>query len=180
MSLDRGDRGWLDRWLGGSLSVTDRQPATWGDREASAARPPSLPWPSVTFGPNAIKGGHLEPPGEIDYRLARRSLISEYRKGRLAQHEVCDAHPELVRAARECSEPSERACPICEAHNVVFVTYVFGPRLPAHGRCITSKGELRSLSKRSGEFAAYVVEVCPSCRWNHLTRTFVLNPARSA
>src|SRR5437763_9758307 len=41
------------------------------------------------------------------YRLARQALISEFRKKRLAQHEVCDAHPELVRAARECGERSE-------------------------------------------------------------------------
>jgi ssDNA-binding Zn-finger/Zn-ribbon topoisomerase 1 len=119
-------------------------------------------------------------PGEIDYRLARRSLISEFRKGRLAQHEVCDAHPELLRNAQRCSEPSRIRCPICEEHNLVLVTYAFGPRLPASGRCITSKEELRALSKRSGEFACYVVEVCPECRWNHLARTFLLKPAQSA
>ena len=71
-------------------------------------------------------------------------------------------------------------CPICEDDHVVLVSYVFGPRLPAHGRCITSKAELRALAKRSGEFACYVVEVCPACSWNHLARTFLLNPARSA
>ena len=45
----------------------------------------------------------------------------------------------------------------------MLVSYVFGPRLPAHGRCITSKAELRALAKRPGEFACYVVEVCPAC-----------------
>ena len=44
---------------------------------------------------------------------------------------MCVAHPELVRNARECSEPSRILCPICEASNLVLVTYVFGPRLPA-------------------------------------------------
>src|SRR3954463_369390 len=105
-----------------------------------------LPWLLVTFGPGAIKGAGSTTPGEIDYRLARRALISEYRKGRLAQHEVCDAHPELVRNARECSEPSRILCPICEAAKLVLVTYVFGPRLPASGRCITTKDELRKLA----------------------------------
>lgn len=62
----------------------------------------------------------------------------------------------------------------------MLVTYVFGPRLPSHGRCITKRSELRAISKRRGEFAAYVVEVCPECAWNHLARSFVLNPARSA
>ena len=119
-------------------------------------------------------------PGEIDYRLARRALISEFKKGRLAQHEVCDAHPELLRNARECSFPSSQPCPICEDAQLVHVTYVFGPRLPASGRCITSAKELRDFSRKQGEFAAYVVEVCTECSWNHLTRTFLLAPAKSA
>lgn len=103
--------------------------------------------------------------------------MSEFRKGRVARHEVCDAHPELVRAARECAEPTSQICPICEDANVVLVSYVFGPRLPSHGRCITSKAELRSIAKKSGSFSCYVVEVCPACSWNHLARTFLLNPA---
>ena len=134
----------------------------------------------MSFGPGSLRGATASTPGEIDYRLARQALISEFKKGRLAQHEVCDAHPELVRAARECSEATSMPCPICEEHNVVLVSYVFGPRLPSHGRCITTKAELRALARRSGEFACYVVEVCPSCSWNHLARTFLLNPARSA
>ena len=99
------------------------------------------------FGPGSIKGGGN--PGEIDYRLARQHLVSEYRKGRLAQHEVCDAHPELVRAAREVGETSRIDCPICEDAKLVLVSYVFGPRLPSHGRCITSAKELKSLSRLS-------------------------------
>lgn len=130
------------------------------------------------FGPGSIKGGGN--PGEIDYRLARQHLVAEYRRGRLAQHEVCDAHPELVRAAREVGETSRIDCPICEADKLVLVSYVFGPRLPSHGRCITSAKELKKLSRQAGEFSCYVVEVCPSCNWNHLARTFLLNPARSA
>ena len=136
----------------------------------------------MTFRPSDIRGatGASGTPGEIDYRLARQSLISEYRKGRLAQHEVCDAHPELMRNARECSEPSRLTCPICEDAQLVLVTYVFGPRLPASGRCVTTKKEIRELAKRAGDFACYVVEVCPECSWNHLARTFLLNPARTA
>jgi hypothetical protein len=133
----------------------------------------------VTFRPSAIRGASGA-PGEIDYRLARQHLISEFRKGRLAQHEVCDAHPELIRNARFCSEPSRITCPICEDAKLVLVTYVFGPRLPASGLCITSKKELKAFARKGGDFAAYVVEVCPDCSWNHLARTFLLNPARTA
>jgi len=128
------------------------------------------------FRPDAVRGS--EGPGEIDYRLARQSVLSEYRKGRIARHEICDAHPELARAARELGEPTKLLCPVCEDANVVLVTYVFGPRLPAFGRCISSKKELQGIAKRSGSFTAYVIEVCPACSWNHLARTFLLNPAR--
>lgn len=113
-------------------------------------------------------------PGEIDYRLARQRLISEFKKGRIDRQEVCDAQTELMRAARNVGEPSSRRCPICEDSHVVLVTYVFGPRMPASGRCVTTKAELRSLSRANGDLAAYVVEVCPSCKWNHLARTFLL------
>ena len=54
-------------------------------------------------------------------------------------------------------------------------------RSPAHGRCTTTKAELRATAKRSGDYPAYLFEVwAPDCRWNHLARTFVLSPARSA
>lgn len=137
--------------------------------------PPGLAtlWP-VSFRPEAIKGATTSLPGSIDYRLARQAVISEFRKGRLAQHEVCDAHPELRRAAQQCSEPTGQECPICEDARLVLVSYVFGARLPAHGRCITSKDELAKLAKRKDELACYVVEVCPECSWNHLARTFPL------
>lgn len=138
--------------------------------------PPSLI--DVTFRPDAVRDVGDRGSGEIDYRLARHSVISEFRKGRLAKHEICDAHPELRRAAREVGEQTSQPCPICEDGNVVLVSYVFGPRLPAHGRCVTTKAELRALARRSGNFACYVVEVCPECSWNHLARTFLLHPVR--
>ena len=58
--------------------------------------------------------------------------------------------------------------------NLVLVTYVFGPRLPAHGRCITAKTELAKLDQRNEVLTAYVVEVCPDCHWHHLTRSYSL------
>ena len=54
------------------------------------------------------------------------------------------------------------------------VMYVFGPRLPSHGRCISVSGELDRINKRSGEFTAYLIEVCISCGWNHMIRSTTL------
>jgi Family of unknown function (DUF5318) len=118
--------------------------------------------------------GGLAPAGVTDYRLARRALISEYRKGRLARHQVCDAHPELLRNAEFCGSPTSTVCPICGEHELTLVTYVFGSRLPASGRCITKPKEIVALQRRREPSMAYVVEVCVGCHWNHLARTFPL------
>ena len=80
--------------------------------------------------------------GIVDHRLTRRALINEYRRGRLRRDQVCDAHPELLRAARNFGDETIVKCPICVDDTVVLVTYVFGPRLPSHGRCITKPTEL--------------------------------------
>jgi hypothetical protein len=136
---------------------------------------------AVSFRPEAIRGGGAsarEPRGQVDYRLARNAVISEFRKGRLGRPDVCDAHPELVRAAREVGSPTRDECPICEDAELVHVSYVFGSRLPAHGRCITSTKELTALSRKATVNTCYVVEVCPECSWNHLARTFTLGGPR--
>jgi hypothetical protein len=115
-----------------------------------------------------------EQRGQIDHRLARRHVINEYRRGRLGRDQVCDAHPELIRAASNVGTPSEQNCPICEESALRLVTYVFGARLPAHGRCVSTAKELAVLNRRRDELSAYVVEACVSCHWHHLRKVFPL------
>jgi len=133
----------------------------------------------MSFRPESLRGAPSggRVTGHIDYRLARNSVISEFRKGRLSRLDVCDAHPELLRAAANVGETSREDCPICETDKVRLVSYVFGSRLPPSGKCITSKGELAKLSRTSRDLACYVVEVCPSCSWNHLAQTFAIGPS---
>ena len=111
-----------------------------------------------------------ESRGQIDHRLARQHLINEYRRGRLRQDQVCDAHPELIRAATNVGTQTDNPCPICEQHDLRLVTYVFGPRLPAHGRCVSTAKDLAALNRRRDELNAYVVEACIGCHWHHLRK----------
>jgi hypothetical protein len=123
----------------------------------------------MTFRPDTLRGGaNGGRTGVIDHRLARRALITEYRKGRLARHQVCDAHPELIRAAKNVGTETSTPCPICDADSLRLVTYVFGPRLPAQGKCVTTAKELRALDRRNDELSAYLVEACVACHWHHL------------
>jgi hypothetical protein len=134
----------------------------------------------VSFRADSLRssGGAARPAGVVDHRLARRALITEYRKGRLARHQVCDAHPELVRAAKGIGRETRTECPICEEDRLVHVTYVFGPRLPPSGKCISEPGEMAALDRRADQLTAYVVEVCRSCSWHHLVRTVPIGGRR--
>lgn len=110
--------------------------------------------------------------GQVEYGLAKRAVVREFRKGRLSRLDVCDAHPELVRAATNLGRPTGERCPICEAHDLVDLTYVFGVGLPAGGRVVGNQKELTRYWRRKEPVFCYVVEVCVGCRWHHLTRSY--------
>lgn len=120
----------------------------------------------MSFSVEMLRGG----AGEVDHRLARRALVNQVKKGRVSRDSVCDAHPELIRAARNLGEPTSTLCPICERENVVLVTYIFGHGLPKHGKCVTDRRDVEKLQRTPHDYAAYVVEACVSCRWHHLLR----------
>ena len=127
----------------------------------------------VSFRPGALDGVQTSPTGgQVEYLLARNSVIREFRKGRLSRLDVCDAHPELLRAATNLGRPLGEGCPICEAADLVEVTFVFGAKLPAGGRCVASQAELTRFWRRKEPVVCYVVEVCCDCRWNHLQRMY--------
>ena len=108
-------------------------------------------------------------------------MLREWRLGKIGRAEVCDAHPELVRAARNLGEATDQECPICEKSNLRLVSYVYGDSLKAaNGRCVTNQDELDRLGEDCDEFACYVVEVCTECNWNHLTRSYLLGAATPA
>lgn len=115
--------------------------------------------------------------GQVDYTLQRRAVLQEFRKGLKSRPDICDAHPELMRAARYVGTETERQCPVCERRNLRVVAYVYGDALRRHkanGRCITTDTELRQLDEKVEEFTCYEVEVCPDCSWNHLFRSYLL------
>ncbi len=116
-------------------------------------------------GPNGRLAG-------IEYLLAKKDLLRRYKAGQVAKNDVCDAHPDLIRAAKAIGAPSGQVCEICEIGDIVHVSYAFGPKLPPHGRCIAGSDELDRLRETVTEFTCYVVEVCPQCHWNHLVRQF--------
>lgn len=115
----------------------------------------------------------------VDYALRRRSLLAEVYSGRTGVTEVCDANPYLLRAAKFHGKQSAIMCPICRKEPLTLVSWVFGEHLGAVSGSARSAEELVLLATRFEEFAVHVVEVCRTCEWNHLVKSYVLGAPRS-
>jgi hypothetical protein len=117
----------------------------------------------------------------VDYALVRRTVLADLAAGRASAHEVCDAQPYLLRAARYHGERTEESCPVCRREPLVQVTYTYGDcfRADANGRARAPR-ELAGLAGEYPEFSVYLVEVCAGCRWNHLLASYVLGTGEPA
>lgn len=113
----------------------------------------------------------------VDYGLKRRALLAELHTGRRSLAEACDAHPYLQLAAEHYGEDAGNPCPVCDRRSLRHVHYVYGDVLGKSSGQAKSFGELERMQDQFGEFGVYVVEVCRSCGWNHLIRSFVLGRA---
>lgn len=110
----------------------------------------------------------------VDYGLARRATLAELSTGGLTLDAACDAHPYLLRAAKYHGEPTDQVCPVCRKERLTHVTYVYGDELGRYAGRVKATDELLAMAREFGEFRVYVVEVCQSCSWNHLTLSYVL------
>jgi Family of unknown function (DUF5318) len=110
--------------------------------------------------------------GVVDYTLAKRALLREFRSGLLSRLEICDAHPELMRAARYLGSKATRPCPVCQKEELRLLAYVFGDKMDRdNGRAYDLQEGLTIAAGRRG--TCYVVEVCTYCSWNHLSEAFL-------
>ncbi len=119
--------------------------------------------------------GSAEAPTEqarVEYRLVRNAVVRDLQKGKVRQVDVCDAHPELLRAARNVGKKTGESCPVCKEGGTVQLTFVFGAKLPPGGTCPATATELNRLRRREEPVICYDVEVCPDCAFHHLTRKY--------
>ena len=114
----------------------------------------------------------------VDYALRRRSLLAEVYSGRTGVFEVCDANPYLLRAAKFHGKQSQVMCPICRKEQLTLVSWVFGDHLGAVSGSARTAEELVMLATRFEEFSVHVVEVCRTCSWNHLVKSYVMGAVR--
>lgn len=113
----------------------------------------------------------------VDYSLQKRALLREFFAGRVGSHEVCDASPYLLSAARFHGEPTEQRCPVCRRDNLTLVHYIYGDELKQSAGQARPRVDLAALAGRVREIQVYVVEVCRGCSWNHVVEQFLIGRA---
>lgn len=128
-------------------------------------------------GSGARRRKKKEPLGVIDYTLAKRALIRKARHGMVSTFELCDAHPELMRAAKHVGEPATSDCPVCDKPDLKLLAYVFADSLHGNSGRVWSLQRALMITARVTGAACYVVEVCTNCQWNHLAETFTARTA---
>jgi len=119
--------------------------------------------------------------GRVDYRLQRRVALDNLSLASRALEQHCDAHPELLRAAKHLGEPRGEHCPACKEVKLVGLHYAFlqnGPR--SQGGRVVEPARLARYAERHGDLIVYEVEVCRGCHWNHLvSQRTIERPARA-
>ena len=129
----------------------------------------SLPAPET----NGKKRGVRARLGVVDYTLAKRSIIRQARYGLISVNEICDAHPELLRAARYVGEQAARSCPVCDGHDLRLLAYVYADELKRDNGRVWAIAQALALTSQCRDGVCYVVEVCTQCSWNYLAEAFV-------
>jgi hypothetical protein len=115
----------------------------------------------------------------VDYSLAKRAALVSLFWGGATASDACDAHPYLLKAAKHHGEQTNQDCPVCRKDKLTHVTYTYGDALGEYSGRIKATRELEQMEQEIHEFTVYVVEVCQSCGWNHLTSSYVLGHGRA-
>lgn len=109
------------------------------------------------------------PLGVVDYTLVKRAVLRDFQRGLLSRFDICDAHPELIRAARYIGQEIQRQCPVCEDRRLRVLAYVFADELKRDNGRVWTVDKAVALAAECRDGACYVVEVCTGCSWNHLS-----------
>jgi hypothetical protein len=111
----------------------------------------------------------------VDYTLDRRAALAKLVLVATGASDHLDPHPHLLRAARNHGVPAGEPCPWCKSKDDLrTLNYVYGDELGPYSGRIKNQSELRAMASQHGQFRVYLVEVCRSCGWNHLLRSYVL------
>ncbi|MBC3179714.1 DUF5318 family protein [Corynebacterium lujinxingii] len=113
--------------------------------------------------------------GEVSHEWRRRHAIRELKAGRLLYDDVCDADFILRTAAEHHGIDAERDCPVC-GEALREVKWVYSEKLGRRTGTARSADEIDRMVQEVGPVTVHFVEVCHSCKWNHLLKEVTAVP----
>ncbi len=157
-----------------------RQPGTLrGTRVGGGVprtRPASKPGDNKPDAPTVSEpiADPAKPREVVDHSLSRKAAILDFKRTGGIGSDARDAHPYLIRAAKWHGEVTDRVCPLCDAVDLVELTYVYSKELGAFSGRIHARDEIGELAQNHGVLRVFVVEVCQGCHWNHVVTSYVV------
>ncbi|MFW8623682.1 DUF5318 family protein [Corynebacterium glutamicum] len=107
---------------------------------------------------------------EISHQLARRQTLRQFRAGLVQKDTICDAEFILVTASKYHGHLADYPCPICGSEDLRVVLWVYGDEIGRAAGSARSEEEIEQLVKNGRQATVHTVEVCPTCKWNHLLK----------
>ncbi|MGB3674125.1 MAG: DUF5318 family protein [Candidatus Nanopelagicales bacterium] len=137
----------------------------------------SAPAPKVR--PELAEPEHVDDPHAprrvIDYTLQRRAALGSLVLVATGASDHLEPHPHLLRAAKNHGVPAGQPCPWCKSKSdLTTLNYAYGDELGPYSGRLRTQADLATMATEHGQFRVYQVEVCKSCGWNHLLRSYVL------
>ena len=106
----------------------------------------------------------------LSHEWERAHHLREFRAGQLTREDVCDADSLLRAAAEHHGRTMDKECPVC-GEPLRLTRWVYGENLGRRAGSARSEKEIAEFVAEGLEFTVHEVEVCRSCRWNHLLRS---------
>src|SRR5438445_9854106 len=89
-------------------------------------------WDPVPQQPARVRralGAARRSRGVVDYTLAKRALLREFRNSLLSRLKIYNAHPKLLHTAHYLGTEATSAYPVCDKDELRLLAYVYGDRM---------------------------------------------------
>lgn len=113
----------------------------------------------------------------ISHRLERAQVLRAWRAGRKKREALQDADFLLLAAAQHHGSPVDQPCPMCEKQTLRVLLWVYGEELGRKSGSARSLEEITQYASEGRTFSVHTVEVCSTCKWNHLLEEATAMPS---
>ena len=107
----------------------------------------------------------------VSHGLDRMRVLRSLVDGSIGPTEAQDAPRSLIDSAEVLGFQRNEPCPVCGKPTLYGVYWVYGEQLGERSGTARAAAEITAFIDSGVHLDVHEVEVCTSCRWNHLVRS---------